>query len=600
MTVAYNPAAAIAPDTSKQLISPYAPDLPDFGASGSNSVLNVVPRTPFSYGPVGTLTAATSGALDNRCQGAAAFIDNSGATYIFAGDIHDLYVYTSSSGLWTKVSKTNGGYATSADGQWNFEYFGGDVIATNFADAIQAYTLGTSTKFADLANGGITALTLVAGSGYTNGTYALSVTGPGAGTGFAGTVTVSGGALTSYAITNVGTLYPSTATIAIPAGAGAGAGGSITPTIANIAPKARYLSVVKNFLVLCNTWDSVDAFQTQRVWWSGLGNARLWPTPGGQAAAAVQSSRNDLFGKGGWIQGIVGNLGNSDAAILMEHAVWRMVYAGPPEVFDFFPAQGAKGCPAPNSIVQLQGNAYYLGEDGFYVFDGMNSQPIGANKVDKTFYANLNGAFMSRVIGAADPLNKLVWWGYPSISTLSGNPDKLLAYNWDPEINRWSLVEATVETIIRLLTTGYTLDQLYTILGYTIDALPAPLGSRFWQGGVLTFGAFNSAHKLAYFSGQNMAASVETSESELFDGQRSFVTNSRPLVDGGTPSISIGVRERLVDMVTYKPASSMNRLGTCPQRCSGRYVRAVIDTSLGDTWTNIQGTEIDAIPVGIR
>ncbi len=286
MAVAYNQRQAIAPDTSKQLIAPYAPDLPDFDAAGSNVVLNVVPRTPLSYGPVGVLTAATSGALDARCQGSAAFIDSTGNIFLFAGDATDLYLYQTGTGLWAKVSRVNGGYTTPVEGQWNFEFFNGDVIATNFNDPIQYYTLGTSTKFADLANGGITALTLVAGTGYTNGTYALAVTGAGSGTGFAGTVTVSGTGLTSYAITNIGRLYPKTATIAVPAGAGAGSGGSITPTIADIAPKARYMATVKNFLVVANTWDSTDLYQPQRVWWSGLANAHSWPTPGRGSGSA--------------------------------------------------------------------------------------------------------------------------------------------------------------------------------------------------------------------------------------------------------------------------------------------------------------------------
>src|SRR6202034_3324489 len=78
--------------------------------------------------------------------------------------------------------------------------------------------------------GYISTLTLVAGSGYTNGTYALTVTNPGSGTGFAATVTVSSNTLASFNITNHGFNYPTSATIGIPAGAGGGTGGSITPT----------------------------------------------------------------------------------------------------------------------------------------------------------------------------------------------------------------------------------------------------------------------------------------------------------------------------------------------------------------------------------
>lgn len=368
-------------------------------------------------------------------------------------------------------------------------------------------------------------------------------------------------------------------------------------------PKGRYVAAVKSFLVFANTWDAADLFQPQRIWWSGVGDATSWPTPGGTTAAQVQSSRNDLLGKAGWITGIVGNLGNADGAIFQEHAVTRMVYAGPPQVFDFLPVQGVKGCPAPASIVQFGAVVYYLGEDGFYAFDGIQSVPIGANKIDKTFYADLNQAWISRVQGTADPLNKLIWWAYPSNSS-AGTPDTLICYNW--QLGRWGKVSQSVEALTRLLTLGYTLDQLYTVLGYTIDGLPAPLDSRVWAGGLMTFGAFNTSHKLSYFTGPNLAATVDTTESQISPGQKTFVCGARPWVDAGvnggavTPSISIGVRDRMNDAVTFKTAQAMNSFGTCPQRACGRYVRARMTTLSGDVWNHLLGVELDVRPVGNR
>ncbi len=90
--------------------------------------------------------------------------------------------------------------------------------------------------------------------------------------------------------------------------------------LAAAAPRCRYTAVVRNFLVAAHTSDPVSGTQPQRVWWSALNDPTNWPTPGTAAAAQVQSDYNDLLGAGGWIQGIVGNLGTADGAVFMERA----------------------------------------------------------------------------------------------------------------------------------------------------------------------------------------------------------------------------------------------------------------------------------------
>jgi hypothetical protein len=103
----------------------------------------------------------------------------------------------------------------------------GTDLTTSAARQTYANTFGTA-----YAATGRSVATLggVNGSGYTNGTYAITGTG-GGGTGFAGTITVTGGAITTRTITNPGIGYTSAPTIALPAGIGAGTLGTITATI---------------------------------------------------------------------------------------------------------------------------------------------------------------------------------------------------------------------------------------------------------------------------------------------------------------------------------------------------------------------------------
>lgn len=576
-------------------VAEYAPDLPPL-AGGGSVIKNAIPRTKDSYGPLSNITPY-SGALSARCQGGQAFLDSSGNIRVFAGDASKLYQLTASATTFANVSRS-GGYTVGSDQNWKFALMAQRVMASQIGDPIQSYLMGTSSLFSDLAAGNISALTLVAGSGYTNGTYALSVTGAGSGSGFAGTVTVSGGTLSSSSITNPGRNYPSTATIAVPAGAGGGTLGTITPTIQSIAPKTRYMAIVRNFLVCGWTNDASGGDQPQRVWWSSLNDPTNWPTPGTAAAAIVQSNYNDLFGDGGWIQGVVGNLGTADGAVFMEREVWRMVYAGPPGVFYFYAAEGSRGTPAPNSIVQLGPVVFYLGRDGFYAFDGTTSKPIGVNKIDKDFYSRVDQNNLARVVGAVDPINKLIIWAWPDTTATNGNPNHLLIYHW--QLDKWTSADLTLEYLLISGTFGQTIDSWDATYG-TLDAVPNfPFDSRVWTGGKDILAAFDTSHMLNYFNGAALQATIDFSELQPIPGQRLMVTNARPLVDGGVPQVSIGTRNRLVDATSYNAATSMNALGTCPQRANGRYLTGRTIIPAGSAWSHCQGLELEGAPSGVR
>lgn len=498
----------------------YTPDMPDYMDNGTDNAMNVIPRTPKSYGPI-NMPAVFSGALATRCQGAYFGLDSGGNVNGFAGDSADLWQLTAGSQNWAKVSKSAGAYGISADNQWRFALYGTRIVATDYADNVQSFLLGTSSAFADLSAS---------------------------------------------------------------------------------APKARFLAVAKSFLMLGDTSDPVYGAQHQRVWWSANGDPTNFPTPGGQLAFQFESGFQDLLGDGGWIQGIVGNLGNADALVIMEHAIWRGVFAGSPAVFDFFPMEGVRGTPAPGSIAQLGGVVYYLGEDGFYANDGGTSIPIGANKVDKSFYADVDQNYLSSISSAIDPVNKLYIILYPGAGHTGANCNKMLMYNW--QLQRWSIsvpLPAGAEYIARALSFGYTLDQLYTILGYRLDTLPYPLDSRVWTGGNLLLALFDTVHKLNFFTGTPLAASVDTNEMQPNPMGATRFINSRPIIDGNVvPTVAIGVRNRQVDSPVFGPAVAMTALGTAPQRIVGRYARARMTVPSSSSWTNLSGAEVEGAPAGGR
>jgi hypothetical protein len=478
----------------------WLPDMPDLG-NAATVALNVVPRPGGSYGPFPSLSEY-SNAITARCQGAYAGVDKDGAVGNFAGDASKLYKLNGIT--FDNVSRT-AGYTTAVDESWHFCQYGSRLVATNYADDVQTYVIGSSSLFQALSSG---------------------------------------------------------------------------------APKARHCAIFDpGFLMLGNTNDSVDGVVPNRVWWSAYNDPTNFPTIGSSTAEANQSDFNDLP-YGGWVNALVGAVGGAAGLVFCDTAIYRIDYEGPPTVFRFTCIERQRGTPSPNSVVNVGPFAAFLGPDGFYLNDAQQSRPIGAGKVDKTFYADLNQNYFDRVYGTADPINKTIIWAYPSTSSQNGLCDSALIYSW--ESDRWAKASFNCELIFRAMSASMTLEEL-DALGYTLDTLPLSLDSRGWSGGSILLSAFSTSHKYALFTGTNLQATLETGEFDT-KGQFSYVRGVRPYVNGGAPTVSIGYRNTPGGSVAYTTPSTMGDDGMAPQHISTRFPRAQIVIP-ASSWTHAQGVE---------
>lgn len=359
--------------------------------------------------------------------------------------------------------------------------------------------------------------------------------------------------------------------------------------LATAAPKARHMALIDpGFLMVGNLVDSsTGAAYPNRVQWPAIEDPTNWPPAGSSTAVAVQSDYQDLP-NGGWVQNIIGPIGGAAGAVFMERSIYRIQYEGPPTQFGFYEVERARGTPAPNSIANVGPMAFYLGEDGFYGFDGQQSTPIGANKVDKFFFADLNQSYFSRIYAAADPINKIVVWVYPSTASSDGTLDSAIIFNW--QVGKWSSADFSGEFLFRGLSQGYFLDDMDTF--GTLDAMSQiPLDSRVWLGGRLLLSAFDGSHRLAYFTGSALEATLTSGEFSGQDHDRVFVSGVRPVVDGGTPTVAIGYRSTPSGTVTYGSDVAAGADGVSPQRISARYVRAKVKIPAASTWSHAIGIE---------
>jgi hypothetical protein len=346
--------------------------------------------------------------------------------------------------------------------------------------------------------------------------------------------------------------------------------------LASDAPKAKFLTVVRDFVV--TGYQTAYPFRAQ---WSGINNETTWA-----ASGTTQADFQDIP-DGGNIQGITGG---EFGLVLLERGIVRMSYVGTPLIFQFDNISRNLGCYEPNSVIQWQGITYFLSDDGFYACNGQQIENIGAEKVNRYFFSTVREANFDDMSAAIDPTKNLVIWGYPCTDLTY----RLLIYHISTK--RWSYADTGVNRIASSSTPTVTLEGLDTFSA-SIDALGTPLDSRLWLGGKLQLAGVSGA-KIITFSGASKTATIDTSDIGV-DQNQSMITLVKPLVDNGSGSVAVDSRLVLSEQVSFPSvtaASSENRVGV---RSYGRYHRVRLQPS-GNNWSSAIGVDIEIQGAGTR
>ena len=472
----------------------WMPDQP--GISGALMDAKNVVSQAIGYGPLPTAATFSDAASENLTTLVAGKTPTN-ATKLFAAGTTKIYD-VSGVGALTDVSKS-GGYTPNANGdRFRFTQFGNVIIGTNNSDPMQAYTLGTSTAFADLAAG---------------------------------------------------------------------------------APICEFLTVVRDFVVTAFTTESSTVYPT-RVRWSGINDETAWGS-----SQVTQADFQDIADGGQ----IVGIRGGEFGLVFMEKGISRMSYIGTPFIFQFDNISRGKGCIAASSIAQTQGVTFFLSDDGFYMCDGQQVQPIGSEKVDRWFFANADESAFDTMSAAVDPVRKLIIWNFKT----SFAQRQLIIYNFKTQ--KWTYGDAGADYISDASTSATTLEGLDAISS-SIDALTVSLDSILYMGGKYFLGGTSGAYVVTY---NGAPATGQLITGDLNAGGRSVVTLARPQVDNGSATVSVASRTLLSEGLTFGTAVAADSENRVSLRSNGNYHRfKVVPT--GNNWTTAVSLNVDLAGQGGR
>jgi hypothetical protein len=349
-------------------------------------------------------------------------------------------------------------------------------------------------------------------------------------------------------------------------------------------PHASYTGVIGDFFVLLGL-----STNNMKMQWSGLNAPDYW-------TAGRRSSDVQTFPDGGPIQGFSGF--ERGGIVFQEDCIREMIPdLSSPFIFQFQKTEEARGVVAPRSIITAGRTAFFYSQDGFYQY-GSPSAPIGNEKVDRWFSENADETSFALMQGVDDPINKIAFWRFKSTSANSSTvTDKMLAYHY--AIGKWTLIEQELTWIMPAVTAGYTLEGL-DALGYTLDTLPFSLDSRAWTAGNPVIAGFDSSYRLGFFAGDNMEATLETSDVELNPGRRGLVTGFRPVADTETTYGTVASKPTHGASLTWKSEFLQNSVGIVPARAEGRLHRFRMRIPEGTVWNHAHGVEPILAPTGER
>lgn len=348
----------------------------------------------------------------------------------------------------------------------------------------------------------------------------------------------------------------------------------------------RYTTTIKDFSVVARVSGLFN-----EVYWSAIGVPTNWTI-----SATTQCDFQDIA-DGGFVMGIVGG---ESGTVFQRNAITRMTYIGAEFIFQFDKISNSIGCMAENSIAAYQNNAFFLSDNGFFQLQGAAQLvPIGEGKINRDFLNEVDQSNLNRIIGAIDPQNQIYVVIYP-VKGGSGTPSKGRIYHWPTQ--RWSKFTQDAEFLWPMFTqSGYTLDGLDAV-STNLDTLSASLDSPIWTGSgkYILAGAFTD-HKSGFWTGSNMAVTIDTGEFEANPGKLTLFRSVRPVVDATGATITMISRNLPSDAVTTGSAISLDNLGRAQMRLNARYTRMRLSMPSGHAATFLQGIDsIDAVPLATR
>ena len=293
-----------------------------------------------------------------------------------------------------------------------------------------------------------------------------------------------------------------------------------------------------------------------------------------------------------------------------DNALYTMKFVGAPFTFGFEQVGTNCGLIGKNSAIEIDGVAYWMGNNGFFSFDGtVNTLPCS---VEDYVYDDIDTTKGQQVnAGINNLFTEVVWW-YPTAGSEFNNRYVVFNYgqsngqlpmgNWYTGVNVNSIRTSWIDSLVypKPYATAYNSSNDGT---FPVVIGQSGLGASVFfeqETGTDQVNPDGSTTILTSFI-QSFDFSLQANQSEIFLAMRRFLPNFKVLT--GNNQVTIGVSDYPSDSVAATRLSPFTIDATTDKvdtRARGRYASIKIENiNLGETWRF--GTfQVDLQPDGRR
>lgn len=238
--------------------------------------------------------------------------------------------------------------------------------------------------------------------------------------------------------------------------------------------------------------------------------------------------------------------------------IHAMQYIGTPYVYSFERIGSFCGTAGPNAVAALDSAAYWMGTNGFFMYDGV-VKPISCDVQDYVF-GDINKVQSAKVYAGANTTFGEIWWFYPSSNSTEN--DRYVIYNYRE--GHWSIGSlartawtgsGVFEYPLATSPDGYLYDHEK---GWTADGAPLT-STRYAQSGPMEIG-----------NGDNVIVAQQLIPDEKTQGQTNISFRTRFTPNGTqqtfgpyalAPYTSIRFTARQADILIQGAADADWRVG---------------------------------------
>lgn len=354
--------------------------------------------------------------------------------------------------------------------------------------------------------------------------------------------------------------------------------------LSGTAPKADYISVVGDYLMVGNIIDNTLGSKPANLAWSGFGDARDWDVSG-----TGGSGQKTIFDLGP----ITGLTGGQVGVALCRRGIVRIEQIGNGlggAPFAFRTLTSELGCEIPGTVLKNGRFTYFYSQAGWVRTDGYQIERIGAGFIDDWFRLTIDRSKPQHFWAVADTGRDMLLFSAPRTVQLTTDGDLdmariLLVYRPTVPNSRWSYIERPTVLLGKSQTFVQTSDDL-TELCDDLDILCDD--PSFGRGEEVT-AAVSFDDKISSFSGSPLEALFETSAIASQESARYVLGDFEVFHDGGDAALAIGTSEHAGEAASWTPDFERLDDGRFRYQTAGRHIRARAKISGG--WRRANGLE---------